>query len=93
VISLPRFNVILSNKAEKGLVKSDPKIKPKLMQAIDELETNPVPSDNYNVTKVTGSRSNYRIKIIPYRILYTIVWEIKEIRVYDIDRKKDRTYK
>ena len=90
---MARFTIFISNKAQKGLEKSDSKYKPKLIEAIDELETNPVPSDKYDVTKLTGSKANYRIKIIPYRILYTIIWETKEIRIYDIDRRKDRTYK
>ena len=93
MIDLSRFNILLSNNAQKGLAKSDYKIKPKLTEAIDELETNPIPSNKYDITKLAGSKSNYRIKIIPYRILYTIIWEIKEIRIHDIDRRKNRTYK
>ena len=90
---MPRFNISLSNKSEKGLSKADSKYKQKLIETINESETNPVPSDKYDVTKLTGSKANYRIKIIPYRILYTIIWENKEIRIYDIDKRKNRTYK
>ena len=90
---MPNFSVFLSGKAEKGLAKPDPKIKPRLAEAVDELEINPVPSQKYDVAKLSGSISNYRIKIIPYRVLYTVIWESKEIRVYSIERRKGRTYK
>ena len=90
---MPDFEVLLSNKAEKGLSKADYKIKSRLIEVLDTLETDPVPSKKFDVTKLSGSKSNYRIKIIPYRILYSINWESKQINVYDIDRRKDRTYK
>lgn len=62
------------------------------MNAVDDLIENPVPNQKYDVTKLTGSESNYRIRIGRYRILYCVKWNEKEIKVFDIDQKKDHTY-
>lgn len=87
------FRVLLSHKAEKNYENSEPKIKSRLTDLIDELEENPVPSKTHDVTKVSGSESNYRVRIINYRILYSVNWEQKEVKIFDIDRRKGRTYK
>jgi mRNA interferase RelE/StbE len=93
VIFLPEFEVFLSNNAEKGLGKSGSFMKKRLQEALDELENNPVPIQKFDVTKLSGSESNYRIRIGQYRILYSIKWNEKQIHIFDIDKRKDRTYK
>jgi len=89
---LPTFKVFLSNNAEKGLRNAELKIKALLKEAIDFLEINPVPVQEFDVTKISGSESNYRIRISGYRILYTVKWNEKEIEVFDIDKRKGRSY-
>ena len=90
---MTEFEVFLSNNAEKGLAKSDSFIKKRMHEALDELETNPVPIQKFDVTKLSGSESNYRIRIGQYRMLYSIKWNEKQIQVFDINKRKDRTYK
>ena len=89
---MPIFKVFLSNNAEKGLRNAEPKIKARLKEAIDFLEINPVPVQEFDVTKISGSESNYRIRISSYRILYTVKWNEKEVEVFDIDKRKGRSY-
>lgn len=92
MFKLSQFLVILSNKAEKGLKNSKSKIYPRLKEALDELEVNPIQKEKFDVTKISGSVSNYRIRIGKYRILYSINWEEKQIKVFDIDKRSDSTY-
>ncbi|HLC36890.1 MAG TPA: hypothetical protein VJK05_04770 [archaeon] len=50
------FTVFLSKSAEKGLARADQKIKLRLGLAIDELESNSVPSSRFDVAKIKGSK-------------------------------------
>lgn len=68
-------------------------MKERLRQALDTLGENPVPVKQLDVTKLSGSESNYRIRIGSYRILYSVQWTEKKLWVFDIDKRKDRTYK
>ncbi len=86
------FEVLVSNQAEKGLDNAEPKMRVRLLELLDELKTNPVPAAKYDVTKISGSDSNYRVRLGRYRVLYYVGWKEKQVKVYDIDRKKDRTY-
>ena len=89
---MPIFKIFLSNNAEKGLRNAEPKIKARLKEAIDFLEINPVPVQEFDVTKISESESNYRIRISSYRILYTVKWNEKEVEVFDIDKRRGRSY-
>ena len=86
------FEVVVSHKAEKGLDNAEPKMQARIFELVDELKTNPVPADKYDGTKISGSDSNYRVRLGRYRVLYYVGWNEKQVKVYDIDRKKDRTY-
>ena len=55
-VTLMSFTVFLSKSAEKGLARADQKIKLRLGLAIDELESNPVPSSRFDVAKIKGSK-------------------------------------
>lgn len=87
------FAVFLSRSSEKNLDRVEPKIRERIKAAIDELKINPVPAQKYDVTKISGSDSNYRIRIGRYRILYSVGWAEKQVKIYDIDRRSDSTYK
>ncbi len=86
------FRVLVSRKADKTLQKLDAKMYERVMEALTELEGNPVPVDKFDASKIKGTDSCYRIRIRRHRILYEIKWEIKEIEAYDIDRKDDHPY-
>ena len=90
---LAEFKVILSNNAEKGLRNAQSKPRERLKEALDILKTNPVPTQLFDVTKISGSSSNYRIRIGRYRILYVVLWLDKIVKVFDIDKRDDSTYR
>ncbi len=87
------YTVELTRVADKQYTKLEPKMKERIKEAIDALRENPAPVNQFDVTKITGSQSDYRIRIGDYRIQYTVNWKEKYVKVYDIDRKKDRSYK
>jgi len=89
---MPQFSIFLSNRAEKGLRKAEPKLRERMQQLIEEMQINPAPKEKYDITKLAGSESNYRIRIGKYRVLYSILWKEKQIKIFDIDRRKERTY-
>ena len=87
------YTVELTHKADKQFTKLEPEMKTRIQEAIDALHENPAPINQFDVTKITGSLSDYRIRIGDYRIQYTVNWKEKHVSVYDVDRKKDRSYK
>ncbi len=87
------YTVELTRKADKQFTKLETQMKERVKEAIDALYENPAPVNQFDVTKITGSQSDYRIRIGDYRIQYTVNWKDKFVQVYDIDRKKDRSYK
>ena len=89
---MSEYAISLTHRAEKGIISLDKDTQERIREAIDTLKTNPVPKLEYDVTKLSGRDSDYRIRIGWYRIQYTVNWSEKYIEVFDIDRKKDRSY-
>ncbi len=89
---MPGFSVLLANRAQKSLDSLEAKLQTQIRDALNELENNPVPASEFDVTKIAGSDSNYRIRLGRYRILYCVNWHLKQVKIYDIDRRKGRTY-
>ncbi len=87
------FYVELNRRAEKEYSKLEPKLKEKVKEAIEILSKNPVPVHDFDVEKLSGSDSEYRIRIQTHRIKYLVEWMNKKVTMYGIERKKDRTYK
>lgn len=91
-MAMHSFTITVARKAGKNLLHIDRDYQIRIKEIIDTLETNPVPQQ-FDVTKISGSVANYRIRVGDYRIQYTVNWNTKEINVHEIDRKKDRTYR
>lgn len=87
------YTISLTHRAQKGILSLEKHEQQRLRVAIDTLKTNPIPKLQYDVTKLSGSDSTYRIRIGWHRIQYIIKSDEKIIEVFDIDRKKDRSYK
>ncbi|MCR4369099.1 MAG: hypothetical protein NUV67_04300 [archaeon] len=51
---MAEFKVILSNNAEKGLRSAQPKPKERMKEALEVLKTNPVPTQLFDVTKISA---------------------------------------
>ncbi len=86
------FSVDLSNNALKYLKKSDAKLRQRVHQLIDILNTEPVPVKHYDVLKLSGSDGYYRIRISSHRVKYFVDWDKKKIQILDVERRDENTY-
>jgi mRNA interferase RelE/StbE len=87
------FEIRFSNKSEKALKKIDSKFLKKIIILFKKLEKNPVPAQEFDLRKITGTNETYRIRLSSFRVLYSIYWEKEIIRILKIERRKSRTYK
>lgn len=87
------FTVRIEKKTYKSLRDFELKIREKINQVMEVLESNPWPAKEYNMTKIEGLEYCYRIRIGRYRICYKVDSESKLVYVYLIERKSETTYK
>ena len=87
------FKVMLSNKAEKAINKSEPKLRKRLKELFEKLMQNPIPAREFDLRKIAGEEDTYRIRLSSFRATYTVYWEQKLIRVTKVKRRKESTYK
>jgi mRNA-degrading endonuclease RelE of RelBE toxin-antitoxin system len=92
VIQLP-FELKPSKRIEKQIGKLDAALKLKLLDLMIKLKETPVPIDEFNVVKLSGSANTYRIRIQKIRIIYDVYWKEKRIEILKVDKRKNRTYK
>ena len=87
------FEVYVSGKAKKFFRNLDRKIADELISAVSFLKTSPVPVKEFDIKKLAGETDSYRIRMGRYRILYTVYWDEKIIRISKIEMKGETTYK
>ncbi len=76
------FEVLAKKTALKFIESLDKKRKITLKEAIDFLKNEPVPAGTYDVIKLEGYDSHYRIRIGNMRIVYEVLWSEKRIIVH-----------
>ena len=86
------FAVYFSNKANKFLKKCDPKLKARITELVKVLEEKPVPASDYDVLKVEGQESRYRIRLSSHRLVYEVDWKLNEIDILKIEKRSETTY-
>lgn len=86
------FKVIIHKKVEKTLESLTPKHLEQFIKLIDNLEINPFPWKNFDLTKIEGAEDTYRIRFGTYRVVYYVDKEQKTIHVLKFDLRK-RVYK
>jgi mRNA interferase RelE/StbE len=77
-----------SRRVERQLDKVDDDIYPKVAEAIESLANNPRP---FGVKKLAGRV--HRIRVGPYRIIYSIYDRERVVVIDKVDRRKERTYR
>jgi mRNA interferase RelE/StbE len=65
------FEIFLTHRAEKALKSLDVKIKRRIETALDDLAYTYFPK-KYDIKKLKGVKSTYRIRIMNYRIIYAL---------------------
>lgn len=79
---------IASRRVERQLDKVDDETYPRVAEAIESLANNPRP---FGVKKLGGRV--HRIRVEPYRIIYSIYDREKVVVIDKVDRRRERTYK
>lgn len=87
------FELTPSKRIKKQIEKLESKTKLKLLDLFLKLKESPVPVEEFNVAKLSGSKNTYRIRIQKIRIIYDVYWKEKNIEILKVDTRKDKTYK
>lgn len=85
------FEVNAKKSVLKVIGKLDSKKKEKLKDILVTLKDNPVPVRIYDVAKLKGYDSIYRIRIGSLRLVYEVYWSDKKITIHKID-ERERVY-
>jgi len=86
------FKVKIKRRAVRALERLPREYRVRVLEALDSLKVNPVPSRDYNVKKLKGFEDTFRIRIGDLRIVYTIDWSSRTITVHFIG-PRERAYK
>lgn len=87
------FELKPSKRIKRQIEKVDRSIKLKLFDLFLKLKEKPVPAEEFNVVKISGSKNTYRIRIQKVRVLYDVYWKEKRIELLKVEKRKARTYK
>jgi len=80
------YNIFIERKAEKYFNKLPKEIQKRVFSAILSFKHNSKPM---GVRKIIGQNNYYRIRIGEYRLIYEIMEEKKEVRIFIIRHRKD----
>jgi mRNA interferase RelE/StbE len=86
------FELTVSPKARKGLKKIPDYSKRDIAELLLVMQENPVPAEQYDVTKLKGRRDTFRVRKGDFRIIYTVNWNEREIRILLI-KPRETAYK
>ena len=86
------FEIIVSNRARKGARKSPDELKEKIVELLNVLENEPVPADKYDLKKLKGLVSTYRIRFGDWRVVYKVEFAERRITILKIE-KRSKAYK
>ena len=81
------FEIFLTHRAEKALKSLDVKVKRRIETVLDDLAYTYFPK-KYDIKKLKGVKSTYRIRIMNYRIIYAVDFEKSSIFVSSITQRK-----
>lgn len=81
------FEIFLTHRAEKALKSLDVKVKGRIETALDDLAYTYFPK-KYDIKKLKGVKSTYRIRIMNYRIIYSVDFKKSNIFVSSITQRK-----
>ena len=80
------FEILIEKAAEKQLRRVPNPAHDRIVNAILPLAADPRPS---GAKKLSGMRSDWRIRIGDYRVPYEIADEIRIVRIYRIGHRRD----
>ena len=80
------FEIVLERTAEKDLRRLSDEVHDRVIEGISVLATDPRPPGS---KKLAGSKSNWRIRVGDYRVLYQIADIVRVVRVYRVRHRRD----
>ena len=80
------FEIVLERTAEKDLRRLSDQIHDRVIEGIAALANDPRP---VGAKKLAGSKSNWRIRVGDYRVLYEIADIVRIVRVYRVRHRRD----
>jgi mRNA interferase RelE/StbE len=80
------YEVLLERNAEKDLRRLPSKIHGRVVEAIAALGRDPRPP---GCRKLTGSKSDWRVRVGDYRVVYEIADSVRIIRVHRVRHRSD----
>ena len=80
------FKIVLERAAEKDLRRLSDQIHDRVIEGIAALANDPRP---VGAKKLAGSKSNWRIRVGDYRVLYEIADIVRSVRVYRVRHRRD----
>ncbi len=86
------FEVTVSSKARKSQKKLPDYSKRDIAELLLVLQENPVPAEQYDITKLRGRRDTFRVRKGNFRIIYKVNWNEREIRILLI-KPRETAYK
>ena len=87
------FELKPSKRIKKQIEELDRSVKLKLFDLFLKLKEKPVPAEEFDVVKISGSKNTYRIRIQKTRVIYDVYWKQKRIEILKVEKRKARTYK
>jgi mRNA interferase RelE/StbE len=82
------FEINAKKNVLKFINNLDSKTKEKLKDILFTLKNNPVPVRIYDVAKLKGYDSIYRVRIGNLRLVYEVFWADKEITIHKIEPRE-----
>jgi len=79
------FLVEVTRKAEKSALKMPSHYKLRIKELILSMAEDPVPAEQYDISKLELREDEYRVRIGDIRILYKVFWETYRVEVYRIE--------
>lgn len=80
------YEVEIANSAAKEIIRLQRPEQKRVMAAITDLGTDPRPN---GVTKLSGEKDAYRVRVGTFRIVYTIDDGIRVVRVTRVGHRKE----
>ena len=80
------YRVLLERAAEKDLNRLSTEVHDRVVVSIQALASNPRP---HGCRKLTGSKSDWRIRVGDYRVVYEIADEIRIVRINRVRHRRE----
>ncbi len=69
---MSEWHLEVSHEAEKALLRQNQHLRLRLRNAVDRLQSDPMPSSGYDIQPVKGHPGMWRLRVGDWRILYTV---------------------